>query len=71
MDTNYALLEEKNILKMFFKIAILGSIGMLASAIYQLIDGILVNIFLGSQAFSAINLAGLPPMIQYSLIWDK
>lgn len=57
MDTNYALFEEKNILKMFFKIAILGSIGMLASAIYQLIDGILVNIFLGSQAFSAINLA--------------
>lgn len=52
---NQALFEEKHIGKMFMKIAIPGAIGMLASAIYQFIDGIFVNIFLGSTAFAALN----------------
>ena len=52
-----SLFEEKNIFKLFLKIAIPGSLGMLASAIYQLIDGIFVSNFLGEAAFSAINLA--------------
>ena len=40
---NQALFEEKHIGRMFMKIAIPGAIGMLASAIYQFIDGIFVN----------------------------
>lgn len=52
---NQALFEEKHIGKMFMKIAIPGAIGMLASAIYQFIDGIFVNVFLGSTAFAALN----------------
>ncbi len=52
---NQALFEEKHIGRMFMKIAIPGAIGMLASAIYQFIDGIFVNLFLGSTAFAALN----------------
>lgn len=37
--------------------ALPGAIGMLASALYQLIDGILVGQVLGDTAFAAINLA--------------
>ena len=43
--------------KLFFIAAIPGSIGMLASSIYQLMEGIMVGQFLGDTAFAAVNLA--------------
>ena len=43
--------------KLFFLAAIPGSIGMLASSIYQLMEGIMVGQFLGDTAFAAVNLA--------------
>lgn len=43
--------------KLFFLAAIPGSIGMLASSLYQLIDGILVGQILEDTAFAALNLA--------------
>ena len=49
------LFESPHIGRMFLRIAVPGSIGMLASAIYQFIDGIFVNNFLGSAAFAAVN----------------
>ena len=51
------LFEDKSILRMFLKISIPGALGMLASAIYQLIDGIFVNKFLGATSFAAVNFA--------------
>lgn len=49
------LFESPHIGRMFLRLAVPGSIGMLASAIYQFIDGIFVNNFLGSAAFAAVN----------------
>lgn len=43
--------------RLFFMAAIPGSIGMLASSLYQLIDGILVGQILEDTAFAALNLA--------------
>ena len=43
--------------RLFFKAALPGSVGMLASSVYQLIDGMLVGQILGSTAFAALNLA--------------
>ncbi len=48
---------EMKISKLFFMIAIPGAIGMLASVIYQLIEGIFISQYLGSTAFGALNLA--------------
>ena len=48
---------KQNPYKLFFKIAVPGSIGMLASALYGLIDGLFVSNFLGQTAFSAVNIA--------------
>ena len=54
-------------LKLFFLASIPGAIGMLASAIYQLVDGILVGQFLGETAFAAINLAMPFVIINFAL----
>ncbi len=43
--------------RLFFKAALPGSIGMLASSLYQLLDGVFVGQLLGGEAFAAINLA--------------
>ena len=48
--------EKAPIRKLFFKIAIPGAIGMLFSAIYVVIDGFFVSLYLGQTAFSAVNL---------------
>ena len=40
---------------------------MLASALYQTIDGIFVGQFLGEQAFAAVNLAFPLMLINFSL----
>lgn len=44
-------------LKLFFIASVPGAISMLASALYQTIDGVFVGRFLGSTAFAAVNLA--------------
>ena len=53
--------------RLFFMAALPGSIGMLASALYQLIDGILVGQVLGEAAFAAINLAMPFVIINFAL----
>ena len=53
--------------RLFWMAALPGSIGMLASALYQLIDGILVGQVLGETAFAAINLAMPFVIINFAL----
>ena len=53
--------------KLFLTAAIPGAIGMLASALYQLIDGILVGQVLGEAAFAAINVAMPFVIINFAL----
>lgn len=54
-------------IKLFFIAAVPGSISMLASALYQLLDGIFVGQFLGETAFAALNLAMPFVIINFSL----
>lgn len=67
--TENKLFEDPKILRMFLKIALPGALGMLASAIYALIDGIFVNLFLGPTSFSAINFA-FPVVIMIYAVSD-
>ena len=53
---NITLFEKTPPLKLFFKAAIPGSIGMLASAIYLFFDGVIISRLLGETAFAAFNL---------------
>lgn len=53
--------------KLFFMAAIPGSIGMLASAFYQFLDGIFVSRILGEVPFAALNLALPFVIINFSL----
>lgn len=53
--------------KLFFIAAVPGSIGMLASALYQLIDGILVGQILGDIPFAALNFAMPLVIINFAL----
>lgn len=54
-------------LKLFFLAAIPGAVSMLASALYQTIDGVFVGRFLGATAFAAVNLAMPFVIINFSL----
>ena len=54
-------------LKLFFFAALPGSISMLASALYQLIDGMLVGQLLSATAFAALNLAMPFVIINFSI----
>ena len=54
-------------LKLFFPASIPGAISMLASALYQTLDGVFVGQFLGSTAFAALNLAMPFVIINFSL----
>ena len=54
-------------LRLFFTAALPGSVSMLASALYQLIDGMFVGRFLGETAFAALNLAMPFVIINFSL----
>lgn len=54
---NVELFEKTSPTKLFFLVAIPGAIGMLASALFQLIDGAFVGQLLGQDAFAALNLA--------------
>lgn len=53
--------------RLFFTAALPGAISMLASALYQLLDGIFVGQFLGETAFSALNLAMPFVIINFAL----
>ena len=52
-----ALFSKTSPVKLFFLASLPGAISMLASALYQTIDGVFVGQFLGSTAFAAVNLA--------------
>ncbi|MBQ6394870.1 MAG: MATE family efflux transporter, partial [Atopobiaceae bacterium] len=43
--------------RLFFSAALPGAVSMLASALYDVLDGVLVGQLLGSTAFAAVNLA--------------
>ena len=64
---SHRLFSETSPLKLFFLASIPGAISMLASALYQTIDGIFVGQFLGSTAFAAVNLAMPFVIINFSL----
>ena len=49
-----ALFSKTPPLKLFFLASIPGAISMLASALYQMLDGIFVGQFLGATAFAAV-----------------
>lgn len=53
--------------RLFLLAAVPGAISMLASALYQLIDGVFVGQFLGETAFAALNLAMPFVIINFSL----
>ena len=53
--------------RLFFLAAIPGAVSMLASALYQLIDGVFVGQILGETAFAALNLAMPFVIINFSL----
>ncbi len=53
--------------RLFFQAAIPGAIGMLASALYQTIDGVFVSNVLGDTAFAAYNLVMPLAIINFAL----
>ena len=57
MDSQYRLFAQTRPAKLFFIAAIPGAISMLASSLYQTLDGMFVGQGLGSVAFAALNLA--------------
>ncbi len=62
-----ALFAKTPPIKLFFLASIPGAISMLASALYQTIDGVFVGQFLGKTAFAALNLAMPFVIINFSL----
>lgn len=54
-------------LKLFLLVSVPGAISMLASALYQTIDGVFVGRFLGETAFAAMNLAMPFVIINFAL----
>ena len=62
-----ALFAKTPPLKLFFLASLPGTISMLASALYQTIDGIFVGQYLGATAFAALNLAMPFVIINFSL----
>lgn len=54
---NKTLFSQVAPLKLFFIAALPGAISMLASSLYQLMDGVMVGRILGETPFAAVNLA--------------
>lgn len=54
---SYKLYSETPPVRLFFKAAIPGVVGMFAMSIYNIIEGIFVGQFIGGDAFAAMNLA--------------
>ena len=53
--------------RLFFIAALPGAVSMLASALYQLLDGIFVGHYLGDTPFAALNLAMPFVIINFAL----
>ncbi len=53
--------------RLFFTAAVPGAVSMLASALYQLFDGIFIGHFLGETAFAALNFAMPLVIINFAL----
>lgn len=64
---SHNLFAATNPLKLFFVAAIPGAISMLASALYQTIDGVFEGRFLGATEFAALNLAMPFVIINFAL----
>ena len=64
---SHALFTQRSPRRLFFFAAIPGAVSMLASALYQLVDGIFVGQFLGETAFAALNLAMPFTIINFAL----
>ncbi len=62
-----ALFSKTPPVKLFFLASLPGAVSMLASALYQTIDGIFVGQFLGETAFAALNLAMPFVIINFAL----
>lgn len=62
-----ALFSKTPPIKLFFIAAFPGAVSMLASALYQMMDGIFVGRFLGETPFAALNLAMPFVIINFSL----
>lgn len=67
MTNSERLFSQTKPIKLFFLAAIPGAISMLASSLYQTLDGVLVGQGLGSTAFAAINLAMPFVIINFSV----
>ena len=66
MDS-HKLFSATSPIKLFFIAAIPGAVSMLASALYQMVDGVFVGRFLGTTAFAALNLAMPFVIINFAL----
>ena len=66
MDST-ALFSKTPPIKLFFLASIPGAISMLASALYQTIDGVFVGQYLGQTAFAALNLSMPFVIINFAL----
>ena len=62
-----ALFRSAPVGRLFLRIAIPGAIGMLFSAIYPVLDGFFISMFLGGTAYNAANIAFPFIIISYSL----
>ena len=67
MNSEALFFQNSADLKLFFWRRVPGAISMLASALYQTVDGVFVGHFLGSTAFAAVNLAMPFVIINFSL----
>lgn len=67
MTNSERLFSQTKPIKLFLLAAIPGAISMLASSLYQTLDGVLVGQGLGSTAFAAINLAMPFVIINFSV----
>lgn len=61
------LFAKTNPLKLFFRAAVPGTLGMLAGSVYGLLEGIFVGQFIGETAFAALNIAFPFVVINFSL----
>ena len=66
-ELQYNLFVKTTPRRLFFRASIPGAIGMLASALYQIFDGIFVGNILGSTSFAAVNLAMPFVIINFAL----
>ena len=62
-----ALFSKTPPVKLFFIAAFPGAVSMLASALYQMMDGVFVGRFLGETPFAALNLAMPFVIINFAL----